>query len=346
MPTDLKGEHRKGRPLATGRVARRRLQRSWARRIVILAVLFGAILGVAVGLRPPRFEFGGGREAGGGPAVRLEIKLGGDLAAAVPGEGRLWVVNRSPKSLMRLDPATGARATTIFLPEAALTSTDPPGVVVGSGGVWLASEVESLVRRVDARRDRVVDVISLPGTPVSMALSPEAVWVGQKAGEVARISLATDHVVGQVPTGGADALVTTERALWVVSTATNSVVRVDTETGQVVARIPVTSRPIAIAADQDSIWTANEVGTISRIDPKSNAVTETLPISFVPDAITVAGGTVWVANYASGFLAGITPRPDVRPAGVLLNRHIRWISGDSDGVVWVCTAEGTILAIH
>jgi streptogramin lyase len=346
MPTDLKGEHRKGRPLATGRVARRRLQRSWTRRIVILAVLFGATLGVAVGLRPPRLDIGGSGEVGDGPAVRLEIKVGGDLAAAAPGEGRLWVVNRSPKSLLRLDPATGARAATIFLPETALTSTGPPSVVVGSGGVWLAGDGQPLVRRVDATRDRVVDVIPLSGAPVSMALSPEAVWVGLEGGDVARISLATDHVVKQVPTRGADALATTQGALWVVSTAGNSVLRVDTKTGQVVTTIPVTSRPIAIATDQDSIWTANAVGTISRIDPESNAVTETLPISFVPDAITMAGGTVWVANYASGFLAGINPRPDVRPAGLLLNRKIRGIAGDSDGVVWVCTAEGTILAVH
>src|SRR4029453_11190876 len=122
MRPGLRGEHRREPPLPAGRVARRRLQRSWARRVVVLAGLAGAILGVVVGLRPPRLDIGGGGEPGGRPAVSLEIRLGGDLAAAVPGEGRLWVVNRSPKSVMRLDPATGARKATIFLPETAMTS--------------------------------------------------------------------------------------------------------------------------------------------------------------------------------------------------------------------------------
>ena len=346
MPADLKGEHRKERPLVPGRVARRRLQRSWTRRIVILAVLSGAILGVAVGLRPPRLDVGGSAGSDGGPAVKLEIKLGGDLAAAVPGEGRLWVVNRSPKSLMRLVPGTGARVATILLPETALTTSSTPALVVGSGGVWVAEPGEPVVRRVDASRDRVVDVISLPGAPVSLALSPEAVWVGLKGGEVARISLATDHVIDKIRTAGADAMATTDGALWVVSTEGSLVSRVDTRRGQVVATIPVASRPVGIAAGEDSIWTANGVGTISRIDPKSNAVTETLPLSFVPDAITVAGGKVWVASFSSGILAAITPHPDAPPVGLLLEREIRWLAGDPNGVVWVCTAEGTVLAIR
>lgn len=346
MSSGVKGAHRRDPTHPTGRVARRRLRRSWVRRIVFLAVVIGAVLGVVVGLRQPRLDITGGGAVAGGPGVRSRIRLGGDLIAAVSGEGRLWVMNRAPKSLIHVDPLTGATAATILLPATAMTSLAPPSLVVGSGGVWLPDAGESILRRVDASRDRVVDQIPLPGVPVSVALSPDSVWLGLESGDVVRVALSTDHLVGRIQTGGSGAMATTDGALWVVSTSRSSVARVDTKTGQIVATIPVVSRPTGIAAGDGWVWTANQVGTISRIDPRSNTVVETLPISFVPDAITVAGGTVWVANYSSGFLIGITPRPDVRPLGLVLNRKIRWIAGDPDGVVWVCTEKGSILEIR
>jgi hypothetical protein len=345
MPAEFKGGHRKGPLAPTGRVARRRLQRSWARRVVILAILSGAILGVAVGLRPAHLEIGGSNLSGS-PAIRLTVDLGGDLIAVVPGEGRLWVVDRDPASLLRLDPATGARDATIFLPSSALTSSRPPGVVAGSGGVWLADAGEAVIRRVDASRDRVVDTIALSSGPVSMALSSDSVWAGFPDGRVARVALSTDHLVALIQTAGADAMVSTPDALWVVSTGSDSVTRIDAATGRVDTVIDVRSRPVAIAAASDSIWTANGVGTVSRIDRQSKSVVDSLPISFVPDAITIAGGNVWVANLSSGILVGIAPGPDVQPVGLGLGRKLSWIAGGEDGVVWACTADGTILAIR
>jgi hypothetical protein len=303
------------------------------------------VLGVVVGLRPARLEIGGG-SLPGSPAIRLTVDLGGDLIAAVPGEGRLWMATRDPASLLRLDPATGGRAATIFLPPTALTSSGPPSVVVGSGGVWLADDGEAAIRRVDASRDRVVDTIALPSGPVSVALSSDSVWAGFPDGRVARVALSTDHLVGLIQTAGADAMVSTPDALWVVSTGSDSVTRIDAATGRADTVIDVRSRPVAIAAAGDSIWTANDVDTVSRIDRKSKSMVESLPISFVPDAITIAGENVWVANLSSGILVGIAPGPDVPPVGLGLGRRLRWIAGGEDGVVWACTADGTILAIR
>jgi predicted Ser/Thr protein kinase len=130
------------------------------------------------------------------------------------GEGGVWVLgDPNDHALWRIDQATGKLAATIRLPlaptdvavgdravwvtselEDRLARIDPAtnkittiaagegagGVAVGAGSVWVADEVGGAIRRIDPRTLRVIDTIRLDSIPVDLAVGNGVVWVAAR----------------------------------------------------------------------------------------------------------------------------------------------------------------------
>jgi serine/threonine-protein kinase len=64
-------------------------------------------------------------------------------------------------------------------------------VAVGAGAVWVTSEGDNTLTRIDARTAKVVgSPIAVGRAPSSVAVGPDAVWVANRDGNsVTRVSL-------------------------------------------------------------------------------------------------------------------------------------------------------------
>ena len=78
------------------------------------------------------------------------------------GEGALW----------RIDPVTGAPTRSTSIGEGNLAA-----IALGAGSVWVASQGDDALLRVNPRTGGVVARVPLPGTPQDVALAGGLAWV-------------------------------------------------------------------------------------------------------------------------------------------------------------------------
>jgi YVTN family beta-propeller protein len=93
--------------------------------------------------------------------------LGRDVAAD---DGAVWVTNQGGDQVWRIDPKSAG------IVDAIKVGTNPSGVAIGEGAVWVASGVGT-VARIDPKTDKVVATIQVGGTPNGLAIGNGRVWV-------------------------------------------------------------------------------------------------------------------------------------------------------------------------
>jgi DNA-binding beta-propeller fold protein YncE len=146
-----------------------------------------------------------------------------------------------------------------------------------------------------------------------VAVGAGSAWVGigrGGAGFVARIDLATNEVVAEIPVQESPfrkRIAATDEAVWVASDGVLE--RIDPDTNTVVASVDLQGRPIsAIAADSTAVWAvaitepsdqAGEwTGSLIRVDTATNQVAAEIPlgsqVAGYEDEVMVGAGSVWV----------------------------------------------------
>ena len=142
-----------------------------------------------------------------------------------------------------------------------LAGTQPAGVAVGEGAVWVANAGDSTVYRFHppSFEQGPVRSVSVGRQPSGIAVGPDAVWVANSGdGTVSRID----------PT--------------VYSQET----------------IPVAGEPVAIAVAPDAVWVAGTSGVVSRIDPETRKVVAEIDLGSALAGIAAGLGYVWVTAQA------------------------------------------------
>jgi len=114
------------------------------------------------------------------------------------GLGSLWVLGRD---LERVSAATGRVVGTVDL----TPSSSSVDVATGFGSVWIADELQGIVR-VDAREEAIVRAYDVGGSVLGVAVGGDAVWAASDDGTVVRIDPETDDVT-IVRVGGAPRVV-------------------------------------------------------------------------------------------------------------------------------------------
>lgn len=138
-------------------------------------------------------------------------------AAATPGFGSVWIVNRSENTVARLDPSTG----TIGRPIA--VGRLPRFLAVGEGAVWVLNETDGTVSRIDPATNAVQATIPVGQTAAGgdIAVAAGAVWVRRLDALVAKIDPATNTVVQVLGTeSGFGNVAAGEGALWITDLPT------------------------------------------------------------------------------------------------------------------------------
>jgi YVTN family beta-propeller protein len=221
------------------------------------------------------------------------------------GDGLLWIISGS--SIVRIDPQTDQVVGDPIQPGIQLEDIAFGGdalwvTTVASGDLGAPSDVDA-VSRIDPQSGEVVATIKVSRGPMSVAFTPEAIWVvnfGMSGDTVIRIDPQTDQIAGEpIQTGRAPLSVAVgEGSLWVANHDAHTITRIDLATNQIVANINVTSEPHRVAYGEGSVWVANfHINSVTRIDPQKNQVIgEPIPIGHPAGNMAAGLGSVWVTS--------------------------------------------------
>jgi virginiamycin B lyase len=234
---------------------------------------------------------------------KRSIGLGGGPIALAVDDQAVWVAQRQAHAITRLEPLFDVPVATIAL------SGAPVDVATGAGAVWVAIE-DGGVLRIDPSTDEVVAWIPVPDRPRSLIVADGSVWVAsRRAGAVTRIDPITNKVVGSEVVPGADRIVATSDALWVVN-ALSCGLGICGRNGQLY-RIDGARDDVVEAIDSVGLVTPGAGGlwgvvlgsnTLLRIDDATGMATSraALGLERLPTALLETPGRLWIADGADG----------------------------------------------
>jgi serine/threonine-protein kinase len=127
------------------------------------------------------------------PARQFAIAEAGCCNGIALGEGAVWVTGDA--AVVRIDPRTGAE-TRIELPFSSAY------IAAGLGAVWVADHQHDSVWQIDSRTKQVVRTIQVGTNPAGVAVGAGSVWVASGDGTVSRIDPNSGHVVATITVGG------------------------------------------------------------------------------------------------------------------------------------------------
>jgi YVTN family beta-propeller protein len=322
-----------------------------SRRKLALALGIGGLLALAAALGAAALLGRGGGASATEPKLAVEvdsvqridpetnrlvatIEPGPNPADVAVGEGAVWVVNVSDRTVSRIDPETHSVRT-------APAGGDPRAVASGEGAVWVLSPRDQALARIDPNtlstlgttallsrtgqlagglaswalavgegsvwaggrsinrvkpNGVVIDTISDPYLAVGIAFGYGSVWIRNANFGLWRVDPATNRVVAKVPVSFYTfGLAAGEGGVWTAHSDTDTLVRIDPATNRIAARIPVGNAPLDVAVGFGSVWVANFAdGTVSRVDPKLERVVATIKVGLTPEQLAVGEDGVWV----------------------------------------------------
>jgi len=221
---------------------------------------------------------------------------------------------------------------------------EPPlRIAAGSEKIWVLSEPEGTLTRIDAETDRVMGApIDLGKGVAAVAVGGGSVWVTDaRTGELLRIDDETARVTQRIKIGGHPGPIAYGGGrVWIADTKGAGITAVNTKGGRVVRRdLAPHTAPLRLASGAGGLWASvAERGTVRRIDMSSFAVGKPIPAGRRPTGITVADGLVWVADTRSGSVTRVDPSLQaVSGAPIAVGEHPGGIDAGTSAV-WVATA--------
>jgi len=242
-------------------------------------------------------------------------------------------------SLQRIDAKTNKLVATISV------APNPSAVAYGAGRVWVGSQEDQRVLRIDPRTNEITGTRTATG-PTSIAAMPDYIFVTNDDATLTRIdpkrltisnaSGMGDHsvavgedgiwtvgsrglvhanrenlVVRRVSQAGFSpfAVVTGGGAVWALDYKLQSLWRIDPRTDRVLGRIRLGFRPGGVAFGQDRVWVTDNGGdAVVAIDPAVNQISRRISVGAGPIGVAVSEDSVWTANYGAGTVSRVDPR--------------------------------------
>jgi DNA-binding SARP family transcriptional activator/ABC-type branched-subunit amino acid transport system substrate-binding protein/streptogramin lyase len=236
------------------------------------------------------------------------------------GAGGVWVGNGGsddlsdmPRSVSRIDPASGVVVDTIALP--------PPagGKISGIGGfsrqkiavtpeaVWVINPDQS-ISRIDPRTNDVVARVKARAQVI--AAGEGEVWIGQEGG-IAEVDTARNVVSRRIPLGEdtPSGLAVGAGSVWAADPFDGSIWRIPRDRPAGKRRIPLTRWVNVVASGAGSVWATNEIADeVYRIDPRTNAA-RVVARTASPRGVGAGDGGVWVLAASPPSRDAVLPSP-------------------------------------
>jgi streptogramin lyase len=224
----------------------------------------------------------------------------------------------------------------------------PLRIAAGSEKIWVLSEPEATLTRIDAETDEVIGApLKMPPGVAAVAVGGGSVWVTDSTtGQLLRIDDETGGVSQQIRIGGHPGpLVYGGGRIWVADTNGAGITAVNAKGGRVVRRdLPPHTAPLRLATGAGGLWVSNAaVDTVRRIDLGTFAVGAPIAAGRGPAGITVAAGLVWVADARADAVTRVDPSLQVatgapipvgtRPGGIDAGPKSVWVTLAGAGAV-------------
>jgi serine/threonine-protein kinase len=188
----------------------------------------------------------------------------------------------------------------------------PLRIAAGSEKIWVLSEPEGTLTRIDAESDEITGPpIDLGRGVAAVAVGGGSVWVTDaRTGELLRVDDESGRVTERIDVGGHPGpLVYGGGRVWVADTEGAGITAVNAKGGRIVRRrLPPHTAPLRLATGAGGLWVSNATtDTVRRIDLSTFALGTPIPAGRRPAGITVADGLVWVAATRSEAVTRVDP---------------------------------------
>ncbi len=224
----------------------------------------------------------------------------------------------------------------------------PLRIAAGSEKIWVLSEPEGTLTRIDAETDEIV------GAPIDLGLGVAAVAVGggsvwvtdKRTGELLRVDDESGRVAQRIKVGGHPGpLVYGGGRVWVADTDGAGITAVNAKGGGIARRhLGPHTAPLRLATGAGSLWVSSATtGQIHHIGMAAFAIGKSIPAGRHPAGITVADGFVWVADARSGSVIRVDPSVQAvtaapievgeRPGGIDAGPNSLWVTLAGAGAV-------------
>lgn len=228
------------------------------------------------------------------------------------------------------------------------------GLDVTDDAVWVTSQFDEELYRVDPMTNQVVDTFSIPSHIEGVRAVGSWVWLSRyEPNELIRVDPTTGALIDRLGFGSQPNLATDGERLWVVAErdGTSKVIEIDPNTTTEIGEIPLEAPPGFATVDGDSLWVANMgATTVSRVDLAKGRVATVIDVGGEPRGVVAAAGSIWVAvNVTGGKQTGSVVRIDPTTAdvtaSVVTGRWIHSLAANDDEIWATNFLDGTVAVI-
>ncbi|MBV9341610.1 MAG: hypothetical protein JO159_12055 [Acidobacteria bacterium] len=236
--------------------------------------------------------------------ARVRI-LGEACSGLASGFDSVWVpICGGRPALVRIDTRTNVISTTLPIAPAG----EEGGIAVSDDSVWLVSDKNGTLIRVDPSTNSVRDRILIPPGSFNPVFSGGIVWVtGVESDVLTAVDATSAKVLASIPVGSKPRFLTAGAgSIWTLNQGDGTVTRVDEKKRKVIATIQVgiagTGGDIGYGAE--SVWATVFEVPLTRIETKTNQVVKQW-VGKGGDSLRFGFDSLWITDYKNGLLLRI-----------------------------------------
>jgi YVTN family beta-propeller protein len=227
-------------------------------------------------------------------------------------------------------PAVGADTAAHVVAVIPVHATPSAGLDATSSAVWVPSDLDGSISRVDPLTNEVTASIDLGSSRSctlcwgAVATHADSVWATSSSARLTLLGIdprsnqITAHL--PLPVFPSAVMTTSDGTVWVASVLDSAVLRFDPASEQVLTRINI-PRPSRLAAGEGALWVISlpddaPDGRVVAIDTQTDSIIATVEVGVQPIAIAVGEGSVWVVDQGRQRLQRIDPIGGVIAASI------------------------------
>jgi virginiamycin B lyase len=238
--------------------------------------------------------------------IVAKVALTGEACSGLAfGFGSVWVpVCGKKPTLVRVDAQKNAVIATLPVP----TVEAEGGIATSTDSVWLVTDKNGTLSRIDPLTSSVRQKISIPPGSYNPIFSDGIIWVtGVESSVLTAVDASTGRVLESVPVGSKPRFLTAGGgSIWTLNQGDGTVSRVDEKSRKVIATVQV-GIPGAggdIDYGADSVWLTVFDVPLTRVDATTNRVVKQW-IGNGGDSLRFGFGSLWITDYKKGLLSRI-----------------------------------------
>ena len=231
-----------------------------------------------------------------------------DLPVGLAHDGSsLWIASALGQTLTEMDPSSGEERGRYPLPNV------PSTLLYANGHLWTANELAGTVTKIDTSGNVIGDY-AVGSAPRGMLWDGESIWIASEQDQsLARMDAETGEILNVYAVDGYPAALAFDgEYLWVALSDRGQVLKVDRSDGATLERLAAGSNPVALLLEGHTLWIADASGDAAiGIDVQDLDVQQQLiaveggPFALAWMACGVDCGDLWIASEAADTVSRI-----------------------------------------